>query len=613
MPSKHKKKSARIQTSAAAAPTRTVASLRPHQNGLLRLPDDVLAAILELLGWAQRLAMANTCRRLWNLVNGGPWMQCARFTPQDTPAVFTALMVRPRNDVIVELDLSFYVTAKSERLVKAIAQCTNLVVLRCVHSRILSTAMVRLLKNKLRKLECLHWTVDTADVEVPVFPARESEGSLRCDCSVMPPNLKTMYVEVVRSSTNVDFVCSVLRHCHALKSLHCHERESADELYDIEYRIFSSYRDASGRRFKDFTYTTESSRSGDALLMRLKDARAANVNFFSALGTSQFFSTGRGGDAITHMKNIWLGRKFRNLTSLTLMALPESAAMFVRNIRNQSCLSNFVRSCVALVELNLSAFHFSPDFNWSSMLATGGLDHIRSLALAACALCHPAHLRLLGRASFKLRELDVRSFPQDVNECKFCLRATTCDDEALAPLRCLDHLERLTLCEMPHARSLRFLYGCASMRELRLCNVPIWSGKGDRDMAPVASLWPQLRAFKLESVMSVRDFRAFHRMPAAPTMKHLCLGAHFSDWGTRIDMDEEAGLVLEACPAVDVLHLHFYLSAKGDQHGFFPRRQFLEACDAPDVDDAAWLSTADRVWLCYCSNYIGLIAPNGVK
>lgn len=207
-----------------------------------------------------------------------------------------------------------------------------------------------------------------------------------------------------------------------------------------------------------------------------------------------------GDDAITRLKNIWLGRKFRNLRSLTLMALPECAAMFVRCTRGQSCLCNFVRSCVALVELNFSTFHFSPDFKWSSMIANGGLDNVRSLALAACALCHPVHLRLLGRASFKLRELDVRSFPQDVDECKICLRVTTCDDEALAPLRCLDSLERLTLCEMPHARSLRFLHGCASIRELRLRNLPIWSGKGDRDMEPIASIWPQLRAFKLEEI-----------------------------------------------------------------------------------------------------------------
>ncbi|KAH8028690.1 hypothetical protein HPB51_018114 [Rhipicephalus microplus] len=594
MLSKHKKESVRIQACAAAAMTSTVESLRPHQDGVLRLPDNVLGAILELLGWEQRLAVANTCQRLSDLVNGGP--------------------------------------------------------------RIRSTTVLRLLKDKLRKLECLHWTVGSADDEVPAYPARDAEGSLRCDCSVMPPNLKTMYVEVVRLPENVNFVCGLLGHCHALRSLHCHERKGAVELSDsglsaIEYRIFASYRDASGRHFQNFTYTTERIPSNDALLTRLKNSRAPQVNVFSALGScvdvcgSIVVQIGppirncvtlgeldsanvestlsrwqltilldeSGEDAITRLKNIWLGRKFGRLTSLTLMTLPESAAMFARSVRNQSCLCNFLRSCVALVELNFSSFHFSPHFNWSFMLATGGLHQIRSLALAACALCHPAHLRALARASFQLRELDVRSFPQDVNECKFCLHVTTCDDEALAPLCCLNHLETLTLCEMPHARSLSFLRGCASIRELRLRNVPVGSGKSDRDMEPLASIWPQLRVFKFESVMLVKDFHAFHCMPTAPTMKRLCLGAHFTDWYTRIDMGEEAGLLQKACPAVDVLHLHFYLSTRGDKHGFFPRRQLLEACDAPDIDDAAWLSTADKVWLCNCANYIGLIPPHGVK
>ncbi|KAH7972623.1 hypothetical protein HPB52_014193 [Rhipicephalus sanguineus] len=126
------------------------------------------------------------CRRLRNLVNGAQWLRCARFTLQDTPAVFTSLMVPPITDIIVELDVRFYVTAKQEQLVKAISQCTNLVVLRCVHSRILSMSVVLLLWKKLRRLECLHWSVSevkAVSVKASDFTAENSEDSARCDCS----------------------------------------------------------------------------------------------------------------------------------------------------------------------------------------------------------------------------------------------------------------------------------------------------------------------------------------------------------------------------------------------------------------------------------------------
>ncbi|KAH8028692.1 hypothetical protein HPB51_018116 [Rhipicephalus microplus] len=233
---------------------------------------------------------------------------------------------------------------------------------------------------------------------------------------------------------------------------------------------------------------------------------------------------------MSRLNEWWRGNKFRRIKYLAIVPASGVAASFQGKIRNQASLCNFLRSCVNLVELNLSAFHFGKDFKWSSMLANGGLDHIRSLALSACALCHPHHLSLLGRASFKLRELDVRFFPQIAPNCTICLLDTTCDDDALAPLRYLDSLERLTLCELYRVRNLRFLSGCASIRELRLRNLGVWCVGGDENVEPLVSIWPQLHVAKFERC---HVFQPLQRILRHARRTHD--EAPLSDWTHRLD------------------------------------------------------------------------------
>ncbi|KAL1483439.1 hypothetical protein MTO96_033189 [Rhipicephalus appendiculatus] len=247
-------------------------------------------------------------------------------------------------------------------------------------------------------------------------------------------------------------------------------------------------------------------------------------------------------ETMKRLNEWWRGNKFRRIRYLAIVPASGVAASFQCNTRNQSSLCNFLRSCVALVELNLSAFHFGADFNWSSMLATGGLDHVRSLSLAACALCKPGHLQLLGRASFKLRELDVRFFPQEAPNCNVCLLTTTSDDDALAPLRCLNSLERLTLCE--------------------------------------------LYAAKFECAKSFNNFNAFFGMPAAPMMKRLCLTGHSTDGVEVVDLIDLNSLfaMQKACPALDIVHVHAHYPEKGVQHRFFTRHPFLLADNVPDLE-----------------------------
>ncbi|KAH6925610.1 hypothetical protein HPB50_007991 [Hyalomma asiaticum] len=600
-----------------------------------------------MLDWEHRLKMVNLCRRLNDIGNGAPWMRCARFTLRDRPTVFSAIMVRPRTYLITELDVSLYVRAKPKILAEALSICTNLKVLRCVHTLLAPDTMVLLLRDKLRRLECLHWSAwePPLVIDAPAIRAGVSERS--CDCAATPPNLKTMYLEVTAAFKNFNFVCSVLEHCHALKSLHLHECSSEIEVPHFVTAILGVCRDASGGKFEDFIFTTDRSPKTATLLA---DPKARNPDLFSCYDTSVDVCGGIflkmtpkprqncvtlggcnamcadkapshsqltlllnewGDDAIARLCKLWTSGKLRHLKALTLMVVRDVAAMLSNNLRNQALLCNLIRSCVAISELNLSAFHFGPHFDWSSVIATGGLDNIRSLALAACALCKPGRLQLLCRASFKLRDLDVRSFPQDVPICGVCARVTTCDHVTFAPLRWLSHLERLTLCDLPHVRNLDFLFGCTSIRELRLRN--LGTRFNERlDMAPIISVWPQLSTLTYWNCTPSEDFRRFcGSVPVAPSMKQLCLGVLLS--GRDVDIGTTAPIG-RACPAVDVWHLHARDNAGNSWFALIPTWALIQAGGAiPYIVDASWLSTADIVRLCKCANYIGLIAPHGAK
>ncbi|KAL1483440.1 hypothetical protein MTO96_033190 [Rhipicephalus appendiculatus] len=192
------------------------------------------------------------------------------------------------------------------------------------------------------------------------------------------------------------------------------------------------------------------------------------------------------------------------------------------------------------------------------MLATGGLDRLRP---ARCAV------RLISgfwveRPSSSASWTSV-SFRRKPPNCTICLLATTCNDNALAPLRCLNSLERLTLYELCHVRrGLRFLLGCASIRELRLRSLGVWCEGGDEDLKPLVSIWPQLYAAKFECAKSFNRFNVFFGMPSAPMMKRLCLTGHSTDREEAVDQ-EALFAMQKACAALDIVYIHVYCPVDG--------------------------------------------------
>ncbi|KAK8757108.1 hypothetical protein V5799_000190, partial [Amblyomma americanum] len=504
---------------------------------LMSLPDEVLIVILGLLDWHHRMNMQSVCRRLKELVSDGPWLRRARFTLNDLPTVFTTVMLQLRPEAISELDVSHYVLANSQRLAEGISLCKNLVVLRCVHTRLLPSILFRLLRDNLPRLESLYWSLLEEPLDAFPLPTDGAEELQQCKCSAVPATLTRMYVEAISEPASIEFVENALQHCHRLRFLHFHERDGT--VSEVARRILAAYGVGTRKNFHEITFTSEylpnyeklhaylsavkgnllTDFSGCVEVYKNVTLKLSNGPSFNCITLAELDSTTGikshkqltvfiaelGKETISRLIKATRGRTCRHLKALTLISLLDTG------------------SCVALTELNLTRFHFTEDFNCCSVIATGGLDNLRSLALVACALCNPTGLQLLSQAPFKLRELDIRSTlnqPGAKVECDVCERQSTCDDTSLASLRLLRHLTRLTLYELDHTRTLDFLVGCGSLQELRLRNMGMWLPGCHQDMSPIADFWMQLRTLVLQSFFDPIDFTFLNNVPVASNLTH---------------------------------------------------------------------------------------------
>ncbi|KAK8764156.1 hypothetical protein V5799_033236 [Amblyomma americanum] len=589
--------------------------------------------------------MATLCRRLMRLVNDGPWLQSARFTLNDPPAVFATVMRRLRPEAIKELDVSCYVIAGCQTLVEGVKLCKNLTVLRCVRTHLHPVFMILLLRDHLRRLECLHWSVLIDNLDGFLRPGLINSHPSNSECSAVPATLRNMYVEAMASPANIAFVEIVVQHCHHLRSLHFHGHEVRGKNSELACRILSCVRRATCDDFDDFTYTSNSPPNEPTLptypveptedifadfgrsvqvykqaTLRWRSPRGLNCATLAELEsmphikyhrqlTALVADTGEG--TISCLRKASKNWTCRHIEALTLLSLPQCEGMFRcrRNIRNQAALCNFIRSCVSLTELNLSSFHFGKDFDCCSVIATGGLDNLRSLAFASCALCCPRRLQLLSRASFTLRELDVRgsvTAGDRSSQCDVCQLQTTCDDVSLAALRLLQHLTSLTLCGLLHARTLNFLVGCTSLRDLRLKNMGIWHSDRHQDMSPVADVWPRLRSLKLDCQWRAIDFSFMNELPVAPALTRLCLATIIRG---ETAVSRLTAVLMRICPAVGILHIHHWVPALKPCRNEYIRTSRFKQAEHFDINLCRFV---DFVWLCCCKCYIGATKPYGV-
>ncbi|KAK8785617.1 hypothetical protein V5799_008018 [Amblyomma americanum] len=455
-----------------------------------------------------------------------------------------------------------------------------------------------------------------------------------------------MYVEAISEPASIDFVENALQHCHGLRFLHFHERDGT--VSEVARRILAAYGVGTRKNFHEITFTSEylpnyeklhaylsavkgnllTDFSGCVEVYKNVTLKLSNGPSFNCITLAELDSTTGikshkqltvfiaelGKETISRLIKATRGRTCRHLKALTLISLLDTGYMFRHdNVQNQAALCNFIRSCVALTELNLTRFHFTEDFNCCSVIAAGGLDNLRSLALVTCALCNPTGLQLLSQASFKLRELDIRSTLNQTGakvECDVCERQSTCDDTSLASLRLLRHLTRLTLYELDHTRTLDFLVGCGSLQELRLRNMGMWLPGCHQDMSPIADFWMQLRTLVLQSFFAPIDFTFLNNVPVASKLTHMCVGIV----AKKSSAEALTSKLALACPIACIIHLHRLSLASNLRQAAHYLYSRLHRGDNIIGDTIKFgISPLDRIRLCAFGDCNGAAKQYGIK
>ncbi|KAK8765798.1 hypothetical protein V5799_031593, partial [Amblyomma americanum] len=478
---------------------------------LLSLPREMIIHILGFLGPVDLMAIERTSRELSRLARVPNVLRTTKFLPNYSADSLQVYLEESRAVQISELDLNGFLAANTITLERCVQSCVNLTTLRCANTRLLPTAMIRLLRDRLRYLQFLEWSIlGNAEYQKDVDsfcwePPNDGRPP------VIPETLRGMYVEVSSSRRNNLFLCSFLKRCSGLRNLHFHEIRYWREVATAAYSVLQSYHDGTAGKFETFTFTADAAdvaceperttpddewsllHTPESLLGVLK----ASLNMSPSVVVRQNLMPSANcvvlDSCTAHLvpsdfSNLFILIKYDafaaleaashyqwhlNTRALTLKVCPPEtmARKYSASATDATSFYRFFAGCQKLTELNLAAFHFEVNFDCCSVMVDAGLIFLRALTLPSCALRCPGRLEQLARASFRLEELDVRAaHTARPVSCVFCSDSSTCTEEVFGALRLICPLRRLTLCDLPHVRGLQFLTGCL-IRELRLRNL----------------------------------------------------------------------------------------------------------------------------------------------
>lgn len=612
---------------------------------LLSLPKELIVHILRYLDFQDLMVVEKTSPELWALARDPYVVHSVRFLPRHSPRLFASFLDEQRAAAISVLDLSNYSRPSSEILETCVQDCVNLTVLRCVNTQLVPTALLRLLRNRLRCLQLLEWSLlgsPQHDQDVRGFLGQMAHAGA---AALIPESLRHMYVEAVSTTGNLSLLSFILRSCTALRTLHFHARMPLNMSSRAAYIALFNYIKGTSGRFHTFTFTNDSPApqgraeyegkpcpvyAPDTLLGKLEasleispcvtlalDPRPS-VNCIvlgsavtaPVIGRMPQLSALVKGDPLEVLQATTFSPTSFNVRALTLKASPVRRLVrpHTNGTTHPAWFLNFIVSCPNLTELNIASFHFEANVDCCSVLVDARLDGLRALALPPCVLCRVGRLQRLASASFKLEELDVRTTKEvEPQYCAVCSEPTTCTDVCFLALRLLSPLQRLTLSDLPHVGNLDFLEGC-SIYELRICNLGRYSRKLQDDLATVVKLTEGLRNLKLES--SIRPFLIDFKQKLKPAPQLRCLCVTTTALSTR-----NAQIVLT------YLGRHFSEAQAIHVHVSRPRRNqnriTLALADILSPDDGEerrrqqvdTVFASDELVLCNCINLIGVTRP----
>lgn len=614
----------------------------------LSLPQEIIARILRFLGPEDLMAVERTTRELSRLARVSYVLQTTKFLPVYSPGTLRNYLDEGRAMAITELVLNDYLSAGSTTIEASVYGCVNLKTLRCINTRLLPTAVLRLLEDRLRGLKFLEWSIlasshHTSDVESFVWQPSDNDAP-----PMIPETLHGMYVEVIPTSGNVLFLCNILKRSSTLRDFHLHERRLCTRVETGAYKVLESLHEGTAGKFITFTFTDDSAavvpgagrpaapeglspvhepgsllgvleaslKISPSVIVRQNPRPTTNcavidrstsrtvpqsfLDLFILMDDNPF-ATLEAATRIHHWHH--------NTRALTLKSSPVQtvARTCSESPTDSDSFLEFFRGCNGLTELNLASFHFEEAFNCCSILADAGLVGLRALALPSCALCGSGCLEQLARARFRLDELDVRNaLTAPPVTCAVCNAPSTCTEEAFEGLSLLCSLKRLTLCDLPHVRNLRFLKDCV-VRELRLRNLGRGCFSSEETAKALTEAVKHVHSFMwVSSIVPLEQSFVKRVLRNALQLRRLCI---MSTGIKAIEWEDLLATLWPLFPAAEFIHAHCWIPGLG----LAPIAVAVFRPIPPDGDDRAWYLesalSSDCVALCGARNLVSAPRP----
>ncbi|XP_070380108.1 uncharacterized protein [Dermacentor albipictus] len=491
------------------------------------------------------------------------------------------------------LDLTNCILLEPNELPLHIAKCPGLQILRCVACPLRPSALFHLMLNRLPCLKEVQFSlVAETDVDSEI---RELHNTASQVPGALARNLRRMYAEV-SNDLNFKLLSALLSYCPKLDELRVHFVRGnfmnallecnpiLDQGVNFETFTFSSEVPASNQRVPstplDFTSCAavcanvcyqRSSNMWNCVLLQdlavgyinpiLLPQQLVLVAVHHEEGiTAEWFSLAGFGHFWTNVRQLCL---------LLFAAQPSDGLYATAGAAYHDSLRDFISvKLKQLVELNISAFHFGPDLDLTTLLQDGSLEHLQSLSATPCGLRRPSALRRLAQNCTELKELDVRidrrgSFVRcTVCEGEFDLHAEDIPEMHDATPMFQNALARLTLSDVHGRISLWLIETCPAL-SVRLSDCPYPSHPDYPSLGQLLSRNSSLSCLVLRhDALPFGDACLLQNICRISRLQYLCLLSA----APLQDSDAEESLLTfsdSLKPRIKCVHVHYRSSTDG--------------------------------------------------
>ncbi|KAH6943099.1 hypothetical protein HPB50_016003 [Hyalomma asiaticum] len=408
--------------------------------------------------------------------------------------------------VVKELHLTNCVVPNEAQVAGIIQRFPELRALRCLSCALKPSELFSLILHRLYRLVEVHFSV--------LFETGAESELRRMKSLQLPPEnqrpapkVRRMYVEVGYDH-NFPLVSMIVRSCPKLENLHVHFVQGNFWKTLLECRDLLAERG----HLEAFRFTSEQRTSCQhdwmaplqftncaaicANTSRRKSTKPwscvrlhelANRTDCASMPFQLVAVTVAFEDAVTAdcIKAARLKHKWAHVRRLCLVLLPEGASsgIFYPNA-GVACFDSlrlfFTKPLDNIVELNVSAFHFGPGMQLSTMFQGGLLSRLQSLSASPCSLSSTSSLQSLAEGRRHFKELDIRiEATGHLQRCAICEDFVACPGEAGhlcdPPSAVFRHgLDMLTLANLHGSGCFWYIKSCGTASTVRIsgCSSP---------------------------------------------------------------------------------------------------------------------------------------------